>query len=58
MLAIHVKNYLDNRNKSYNPCEAPGFGGKLQQKSAFWKAAFWEKKTNQWKGVEKHDIYT
>ena len=43
---MHVKNHLDNRNKSYNPCEAPrqAFMGKLCQKSAFWKADFREKK--------------
>ena len=53
LASIHVKNHLDNRNKSYNPSEASGqaFSGKRWQKSAFWKADFREK-TTQWKVVE------
>ena len=37
---------LDNRNKSYNPCEEHGkpFRGKLWEKSVFWKGDFQEKK--------------
>ena len=52
---MHVKNHLDNRNKSCNTCEAPGqaFRGKPWQKLVFWKADFQEKKTtNQFKVVE------
>ena len=40
-----LKDHLDNRNKSYNPCKASGqaFRCKRWQKSAFWKADFREK---------------
>ena len=54
MLALfkHVKIHLDNRTKSYNPCEAlvEAFRGKLWQKYAFWKADFRERKKQSMQG--------
>ena len=48
------KIHIGNRNTSYKTFEAlwKAFGDKCYPKSAFWRADFGYKKSNQWKDVE------
>ena len=53
MLAyIHVRNHLNNRNKSYNPCEAPvqAFRAKTLAKICIWESFTFVRKKKSMEG--------